>query len=63
MANFPWFSMLLIGFVVGVLMGIVLVGLLQGNRETTNLCPRCQNETEEERQLKKDWEDQQKGYK
>lgn len=63
MASLPWILVLLIGFIVGVLIGIAIVALLQGNKDTANLCPRCQNETEEERQLKKDWENQQKGYK
>lgn len=62
MASLPWYGTLLIGIVVGVLVGFVLLALVQGNKATKNLCPRCQNETEEERQLKKDWEEQQKGY-
>lgn len=62
MANLPWFLILFIGIVVGVLIGIALVALVQGNKATKNLCPKCQNETEEERQLKQDWEEQQKGY-
>ena len=63
MASLPWFLVLLIGFIVGVLIGIAIVAIASGNKATTNLCPKCQNETEEERQLKQDWLDQQKGYK
>lgn len=62
MANLPWFLILFIGIVVGVLIGIALVALMQANKTTENLCPRCKNETEEEKQLKQDWEEQQKGY-
>lgn len=62
MASLPWFLILFIGIVVGVLIGITLVALLQSNKTIGNLCPRCKNETEEERQLKQDWEEQQKGY-
>jgi hypothetical protein len=62
MASLPWFAILLIGIVVGVLLGIVAIALLQSNKATENLCPRCKNETEEERQLKQDWQEQQKGY-
>lgn len=62
MASLPWFATLLIGIVVGVLLGIVAIALLQSNKATENLCPRCKNETEEERQLKQDWQEQQKGY-
>jgi gas vesicle protein len=51
-----------IGVIVGAIMGIVALSLLQANKPTKNLCPRCSNETEEERQLKKIWEEQQKGY-
>lgn len=63
MANIHWIGTLLIGFVVGVLFGVVILALLQANKETRNLCPRCKNETEEEKQLKQDWAEQQKGYK
>lgn len=62
MASLPWFATLLIGIVVGVLLGIVAIALLQSNKATKNLCPRCKNETEEERQLKQEWAEQQKGY-
>lgn len=62
MASLPWFLILFIGIVVGVLVGITLVALMQANKVTENLCPRCKNETEEERQLKKEWGEQQKGY-
>jgi gas vesicle protein len=62
MASLPWFATLLIGIVVGVLLGIVAIALLQSNKATENLCPRCKNETEEERQLKQEWAEQQKGY-
>ena len=63
MANIPWPFILFIGIVVGALLGIATVALAQSNKATKNLCPRCKNETEEERQLKQDWEEQQKGYK
>ena len=62
MASLPWFILLLIGFVVGVLFGIAVIALVQSNKATENLCPRCKNETEEERQLKQEWAEQQKGY-
>ena len=62
MASFPLLETFL-GFVVGVIAGIVILALLTSNKATKNLCPRCQNKTEEERQLKQDWENQQKGYK
>jgi hypothetical protein len=52
----------LIGIVVGGLLGIVAIALMKSNKPTENLCPRCSSETEEERQLKQDWENQQKGY-
>ena len=63
MASLPWIAVFLIGIVVGGLIGLVSIGLLQANKPTENLCPRCKNETEEERQLKQDWVEQQKGYK
>lgn len=63
MANFPWFVVFIFGIVVGTLIGIATVALIQSNKETENLCPRCQNETEEEKQLRQNWEEQQKGYK
>ena len=62
MASLPWFLILFIGIVVGALMGIAVIALAQGNKGTENLCPRCKNETEEERQLKQEWAEQQKGY-
>jgi hypothetical protein len=62
MASFPWIATLLIGFVVGAVIGVGLVALVFDKKPTENLCPRCENETEEERQLKQDWADQQKGY-
>ena len=62
MASLPWFIIILIGFVVGVLFGIITIALAQSNKPTQNLCPRCKNETEEERQLKQEWAEQQKGY-
>jgi gas vesicle protein len=62
MASLPWIVVLLIGIVVGALLGIATVALAQSNKATENLCPRCKNETEEERQLKQEWENQQKGY-
>jgi uncharacterized membrane-anchored protein YhcB (DUF1043 family) len=63
MASFSWFLVLFIGVVVGFLLGVIVIALVSSNKPTKNLCPRCQNETEEERQLKQDWEQQQKGYK
>lgn len=63
MASLPWIAVFLIGIVVGALIGIAAIALLQSNKPTKNLCPRCSNETEEERQLKQDWVEQQKGYK
>ena len=48
MANLPWFLILFIGIVVGVLIGIALIALIQANKTTENFCPRCKNETEEE---------------
>lgn len=63
MDSSSWILALFLGFVVGVIAGIVIVALLTSNKATKNLCPRCQTETEEERQLKQDWEQQQKGYK
>jgi hypothetical protein len=62
MASIPWPLVLFIGVVVGSLLGIAIVAVAAGNKATKNLCPRCKNETEEERQLKKEWEEQQKGY-
>jgi hypothetical protein len=62
MASLPWFIVLLIGIVVGGLLGIVAIALMKSNKPTENLCPRCSNETEEEKQLKQNWEEQQKGY-
>lgn len=62
MASLPWFILLLIGFIVGVLFGVAAIALVQSNKTTENLCPRCKNETEEERQLKQEWAEQQKGY-
>jgi hypothetical protein len=62
MASLPWFILLLIGFIVGVLFGVAAIALVQSNKTTENLCPRCKNETEEERQLKQKWAEQQKGY-
>jgi hypothetical protein len=35
---------------------------MSSNKYTENLCPRCKNETEEEKQLKQEWTEQQKGY-
>ena len=52
----------IIGVVVGAIIGIVALSLIKANKPTQNLCPRCSNETEEERQLKQNWEEQQKGY-
>lgn len=52
----------IIGVVVGTIIGVFAIGLLQANKPTKNLCPKCSNETEEEKQLKKNWEEQQKGY-
>ena len=51
-----------IGVIVGAITGIVTLSLLQANRPTENLCPKCFNRTEEENQLKQTWEEQQKGY-
>jgi len=62
MASLPWFIVLLIGIVVGALLGIMAIALLRSSQPTESLCPRCSNETEEERQLKQDWVEQQKGY-
>jgi gas vesicle protein len=62
MASLPWFIGLLLGIVVGGLLGIVALALIKSNKATENLCPRCKNETEEEKQLKQNWEEQQKGY-
>jgi gas vesicle protein len=62
MASLPWPLVLFIGIVVGALLGIAVVAISSGNKTTKNLCPRCKNETEEERQLKQEWEEQQKGY-
>jgi gas vesicle protein len=62
MASLPWFIVLLIGIVVGGLLGILAIALVRSSQSTKNLCPRCSNETEEERQLKQDWAEQQKGY-
>jgi uncharacterized membrane-anchored protein YhcB (DUF1043 family) len=62
MASLPWFIVLLIGIVVGTLLGIVIIALMSSNKPTENLCPRCKNETEEEKQLKQEWTEQQKGY-
>lgn len=44
----------LIGIVVGGLLGITAIALIKSNKPSENLCPRCSNETEEERQLKQD---------
>jgi hypothetical protein len=62
MASLPWFVIAIIGIIVGTLLGIAVVALASANKTTENICPRCKNETEEERQLKQDWEKQQKGY-
>jgi uncharacterized membrane-anchored protein YhcB (DUF1043 family) len=62
MASLPWFLVFSIGIVVGVLLGIVVIALAQSNKPTTNLCPKCKKETEEENQLKQEWAEQQKGY-
>jgi uncharacterized membrane-anchored protein YhcB (DUF1043 family) len=62
MASLPWFIVFLIGIVVGTLLGIVIIALMSSNKHTENLCPRCKNETEEEKQLKQEWTEQQKGY-
>lgn len=52
----------LVAFLTGIVVGTVGIVALRDNKPTKNLCPRCKNETEEERQLKKEWEEQQKGY-
>jgi hypothetical protein len=62
MANLPWSLVLLIGIVVGTLLAIAAIALSKGNSKTSSFCPRCKNETEEERQIRQDWEQQQKGY-
>lgn len=62
MASLPWLLVLFIGVVVGSLLGIAVVALVSSNKATKNLCPRCKNETEEEKQLKQEWAEQQKGY-
>jgi gas vesicle protein len=62
MASLPWPLVLFIGVVVGSLLGIAVVALASSNKATKNLCPRCKNETEEEKQLKQEWAEQQKGY-
>jgi xanthine/uracil permease len=62
MDNVQWYLLILLGIIVGAMIAIVLVALLQSNNPTKNLCPRCENETEEERQLKQQWTEQQKGY-
>ncbi len=62
MDNVQWYLLILLGIIVGAMIAIVAIALLQSNKPTKNLCPRCENETEEERQLKQQWTEQQKGY-
>jgi uncharacterized membrane-anchored protein YhcB (DUF1043 family) len=62
MDNLLCYLLILLGIIVGAMIGIITIALLKSNSPTQNLCPRCLNETEEERQLKEQWEEQQKGY-
>jgi len=62
MGNVQWYLLIMLGIIVGAMIAIVLIALLRSNNPTQNLCPRCLNETEEERQLKHQWAEQQKGY-
>jgi len=62
MDNLQWYLLILLGIIVGAMIGIITIALLKSNNPTQNLCLRCLNETEEERQLKEQWEEQQKGY-
>lgn len=62
MGNVQWYLLIMLGIIVGAMIAIVLIALLRSNNPIQNLCPRCLNETEEERQLKQQWEEQQKGY-
>jgi hypothetical protein len=62
MDNVPWYLLILLGTIVGTMIAIMAIALLQSNKPTENLCPRCKNETEEEKQLKQQWTEQQKGY-
>jgi uncharacterized membrane-anchored protein YhcB (DUF1043 family) len=62
MDNLQWYLLILLGIIVGAMIGIITIALLKSGNPTQNLCPRCLNETEEERQLQEQWEEQQKGY-
>ena len=62
MASLSSILTFLAGIIVGTLLGIVAVALSRGNTANKSLCPRCSNETEEEKQLRQTWEEQQKGY-
>ena len=55
-------------FFLGLLLGVILVLILQFyDKKTTKECPVCKQEKElqekEEEALKKEWKDQQTGYK
>lgn len=62
MDNCFFYLVISISFVVGTLIGMG-VGIFTIKQPTKNICPICKRETEEQNQLKEDWEDQQKGYK
>ena len=59
MANCFFYLVISTSFVVGTLIGIG-VGIFTIKQPTKNICPTCKKETEEQNQLKEDWEDQQK---
>ena len=54
-------------FFLGLLLGVILVVVLIYDKRTTTECPVCKQTRElqekEEEALKKEWKDQQTGYK